>query len=472
MTLGDFVVALDLPAGPFVQVAATGVTVTIGGQTMTADVAFQQSSQGLVLAVNNLSLTLGGSTPILTLTKGHGVLAILTTGAGTAVTKSVVGRISGTIALSVPGLELSGPLALAVNTGTAAAAVPELTIEGVTYGGGAPVAPGVAVSGSGMSLVVAGQKISGDFTFVQTGIGTTRKVTLAIANLSAFVGAGADTATTADDAGVLLTGSGSLLLTSAGVAASFSATVTFRFPAALTDVISIGDPAGIAFSVEINNTGLPVRDSALGLDLPAGPFLRIQIGTTAKPFSITVAGQRLAGVFSLEQARTAGADGRLGTLDDATVLKLAVARVELFLGDAVNNTGVRLSNGSALLLLSTGGFAGRVTGSAGLYLGSTTPRPRSAAPCWRSTSATSPSTSSSSSEARRWPSTCPRAPATSRWPPPGWRSTWEATAAPTSRWSRAAPEPRRRPSSASPTRPCASGPATGRWCWSPTDTAS
>ena len=63
--MGGETLVLDLPAGPYLRVAATDVVLTIAGQTLTADVAFEQATDDTdapvtVLAVNNLELEPGG----------------------------------------------------------------------------------------------------------------------------------------------------------------------------------------------------------------------------------------------------------------------------------------------------------------------------------------------------------------------------------------------------------------------------
>ena len=117
------------------------------------------------------------------------------------------------------------------------------------------------------------------------------------------------------------------------------------------------------------------------MNLPAGPFLRVLVGTpssgttAAQPLTVTIAGQQLSGVFSIEKSRTAGVDGVLGTTDDGTSLRFAATDVALFVGDehaagTGDDVGVRLSNGTALLVLGSAGFAGRISASAELSLGS------------------------------------------------------------------------------------------------------
>ena len=159
VTVADDSVALDVVAGPYTKVAATGVVLSIAGQTLTGDVSFEQGTTATVLKASNLALSLGGG--VVTLENGNGTFTF-----GTGTPKTMTGNISGTVALHVPGVELSGTLALEVNTAT----------------------PKVALSGTNVSIVVAGQRIRGDFSFTQSGTGPTQVTSLTIANLKAFFG--------------------------------------------------------------------------------------------------------------------------------------------------------------------------------------------------------------------------------------------------------------------------------------------
>ena len=59
-------------------------------------------------------------------------------------------------------------------------------------------------------------------------------------------------------------------------------------------------------------------DAGLGIDLPAGRFLRVTVTT-----DLTIAGQVLSGTFMVEQVSSAGADRVLNTTDDVKILKIA-----------------------------------------------------------------------------------------------------------------------------------------------------
>ena len=64
-------------------------------------------------------------------------------------------------------------------------------------------------------------------------------------------------------------------------------------------------PGGaVTVHIQVNNTSAAVSDATAHLTLPAGPFFRLETGM----IRLSVAGQVLKGVFSIEKARTAGAD--------------------------------------------------------------------------------------------------------------------------------------------------------------------
>ena len=65
--------------GPTRSFSLTGVTIGVLGQTLTGDLAIEKTADGLVLAVQNLSLDLGGAA---TLTHGSGVLVLTAAGLG------------------------------------------------------------------------------------------------------------------------------------------------------------------------------------------------------------------------------------------------------------------------------------------------------------------------------------------------------------------------------------------------------
>ena len=91
----------DLPAGPYLRVEALGTTITVGGQTLTADITFERgvdaTGDTVVRAgLANASLAfVAGATTVLSVTNGTG--ALLVTAAGLAAS------FSGTLAVALAG---------------------------------------------------------------------------------------------------------------------------------------------------------------------------------------------------------------------------------------------------------------------------------------------------------------------------------------------------------------------------------
>ncbi|HWG93174.1 MAG TPA: VCBS repeat-containing protein, partial [Mycobacteriales bacterium] len=357
VTVGGQQVVLDLPAGPFAQVAGTGVRLTVGGLALTADVAFRREGTLTVVALSGAGLELGGATPVVRLSGGSGLLVLGTGG--------LAGRFGGTVQLLVPGVSLTGSLQVELNTATTAVTIAPFTVGTTTYGGGDPIAPGLVLAGSA-ALTVAGQALAGTVRLAQTGTGATRRVRLDITALTAFLGAPDGSVglrlTTPSTAGI------TVLLTPAGVAVD--GTVSVALVGIPTSAFSLTSPT---VRLQLNTTRAAVTED--GLDLPAGPFVRVQIGTLAAgggldPVTLTVAGQSLTALLSVERAPTPGADGALGTADDGSVLRIAASRVGLTIGSG--STSFVLSDGTALLVLGGGGVAGRITARAALTLGGPT----------------------------------------------------------------------------------------------------
>ena len=238
------------------------------------------------------------------------------------------------------------------------------------------------IGAADVELVVFGQRLAGDFFFEQSksagpdgilgGLGAAddvRVIKIAAANVEIFLGDPGATAATTDDVGLAITGGeGAIIVTNAGIAASIGA--TFELRGIDSADFSI---APVTVQLQINNTQKAVNETiavgagAVTIAVPKGPYLRVQIGTLASPVSITAYGQVLEGVFAFEQVTNAGADGVLNTTDDKKVIRIQGAAIELFLGDdggtpgktaalTADDVGVRISNGTALLLLTPDGF--------------------------------------------------------------------------------------------------------------------
>src|SRR5206468_10983824 len=154
LRVGVVPVQVQLPQGPYLRVAGTGVGVTVVGQTLSGDFAFERTLDAgghaiVRLHASNVSAGLGGNgTPVLALTGGSGNLVV--TSAGTA------GQLSGSVVLNVPGVSLSGTIALLVNTMAAPA-------NGLPAGPYLRVEAGTAASAA--TLSVLGQQLRRRFAF-------------------------------------------------------------------------------------------------------------------------------------------------------------------------------------------------------------------------------------------------------------------------------------------------------------------
>ncbi|MCU1583444.1 MAG: hypothetical protein JWO01_2832, partial [Microbacteriaceae bacterium] len=348
LTVGGRSVSLALVAGPYVRVGGSGVILSIAGQSLSGDISFERLGATTTIVLANVAIRIGsGGADILTMTGGAGKLTLAVVG--------MSGTITGTVALTVPGVSASATMQLAIDTATSQ----------------------FAITATGLAIDIAGQQLRGNFTFEQAGIGTARVVKVAATNVSLFLG-DSKGAGDADDVGLRLTGgTGALLLTSAGMAADVSGTIAF---VGLTGIpFSLG--SGLVVRLQINTMPTAatqtfvVGGGTVVLALPAGRFLRVSITG-----DLTLFGQTLSGTFMFEQVSSAGADGTVGTTDDAKVLRIAASNVALFVGDdggtpgtsaadLADDVGMRLSGGTALLVLTPEGFGGSITATATIRLG-------------------------------------------------------------------------------------------------------
>ena len=301
---------LTLDGGPYVRVTGTGLELDVLGQRITGDLVVTRAADSLGrptlrVEATHLRLVLGSGAATATATQEEDTTAVLVlTASGVAFSVDV------DVVLSVPGVSLTGDLAIEVDT---------------TRGF-------VRVAGDDVSLSVLGQTLVGDVTVEQLTTSAGRVVTLALADVGLDL---AGVATVSEGAGVLL-------LTTGGVAGSLSAKLAFGDD----DVLSVTGTFGLA----VNTTGAAVRRSVVVggrtvlLDLPAGPYLRVS-GTDVV---VKAAGQVLSGDVTVE--KTGG------------TLHVTAARVRLQIGDG-NRALVRLTDGAADLTVVQGTSGASVTGS-------------------------------------------------------------------------------------------------------------
>ena len=166
-------------------------------------------------------------------------------------------------------------------------------------------------------------------------------------------GAGFDVLTTANDL------TGLVFQVTAGAGIGEVATIVSHTADTLVLDRALGLQAGSAYRVV---------SLELGLTLPAGPFVRVDVtGTTpGTQAQINVAGQTLAGDFAIELLTLPGVDGLLGTgpgdpngADDVEQLLIVANNVSLSLGDG-GETFVDVTDGSGFLVIAGNDVAAQI----------------------------------------------------------------------------------------------------------------
>ena len=310
-TVGGQTLSLSLPqsTGPYVSVLATGASLSVVGQTITGD---------LTVVVT------GGGTPSFSLSLANGSLSLAggiisstaLTGSLTLTSTDVSATLIGTLGINAPGISVNAQSI------------------GVTFDSATSA---LTVAATGLTATIAGQTVSGDFAFA-TGTDATGKpdVTVTFANAGAT-----PLLSLGPAASPLLTvahGTGSLLITSAGVAGSLTVTgVTFpSLPNSMSATLG-------SFSLQLST--IPNTVVVASTTLPAGPYINV----TALGLHIGLGGASLQGdfVFS-EQTAT----------DGSSQVTIAATGVTASAGTA------SLTSGQGAFIFTSGGVAGLLTGTA------------------------------------------------------------------------------------------------------------
>ena len=239
-------------------------------------------------------------------------------------------RATGNLSITgVAGISVSGADPVTVSFNNTGAAV---TIGTVTVAeGGTVTSPGV------INVTVAGQVLSGTFTFERTTTASgAAAVEMSVTGLTATITGAAGTVALTG------TGSGAALLSTDGSAGSFEGTVV---------VTAGGDTLASLPGRIVFNTGAAVNETigAETLDAPNGPFIEVQLGTADSPVALDIHGQTVSGIFRFE--KNAAGD-----------IAVNAEQVLIAFVDAADNTVVSLANGSGSLLIDTAGTSGSISG--------------------------------------------------------------------------------------------------------------
>ena len=338
LMVGNEVLALELPAGPFLRVAGTGVNLTIAGQTLSGDFAIEQvtrldGSLTTTIAASNVSLSLSaGNAPIVILSDGFGLFVVTDLG--------IAGSLGGSVAAAVPGVDVSfsGTFTVEINN-TNQAVSQEFFVAGAPFTLELPRGPPIRVVGTDVELRIAGQVLAGDFLFerVTTAATTpTNVVRIALTNISIDLGDGLVT---------VQNGAGALFISNDGItntiAGQFSTDVGIDIPGiSLTGTFGVAVNTG---STAVNETFL-VGATPVTIDVQAGPFLAV----SATGALLDVLGQQIGGDFRIES--------ETDPLTGASNLTIIIENGFLNLGGA--SPVVEVSNLNGLFLVTPLGVAG------------------------------------------------------------------------------------------------------------------
>src|SRR5439155_4369707 len=306
-TIGAAIIALDLPAGPYARVEATGAALNVAGQSLTGDFAFDTATDENAATVirgaaSNVSFAIGaGASPIVSLTEGAG--AFIVTASGTA------GKVSGSVTVNIPGVSVVGAITVQVNQ-TSQVINQVLRVGGSERVLSLPAGPYVRVAGKGLGIEILGQTLTGDVSFTKSASGAQLTVDNAALSLA--------------DGLVRFTGaSASFTITSAGIAGTFSGSV-------VVDVPGVAVTGALTGAVDTTN--------------PANRFVRVA-GTAV---NVQVAGQTLVGDFTLQQSTDASGE---------SVVKVATQNLRFQVGDRTT-TFVDVTNAEGQLIVTKRGIAG------------------------------------------------------------------------------------------------------------------
>ncbi|MFO0536348.1 MAG: beta strand repeat-containing protein, partial [Planctomyces sp.] len=206
------------------------------------------------------------------------------------------------------------------------------------------------------SVNVAGQTLAGNFALSrQIAADNSPIITIAATSLALTLNGQSTNLIS------LSGGSGVLLLTSSG----FAASVTASFAESISGIGLTGTGVSSTVGLAINTTSSAVSETVnvdgqnVAVSLPAGPFVRISADNTTLTTSVT----DLTGNFVIE---TSGRGASREILLAASGLQTFIGDTGT-VGDTTDDVGVRITNGSfAAVVLANGTFALSTSGTADL----------------------------------------------------------------------------------------------------------
>ncbi|MDQ7993914.1 MAG: hypothetical protein REI45_14680, partial [Propionicimonas sp.] len=292
---GTLRLSLDTAAGTL-GFAGTGIVATVLGQSLSGSFAFASSPTGLTIEVQQATLSFGGG--VVGLRDGRAQLVLPTGG-------QLSGSVTGTVAVTLPGVALQGTVTAELD---AAAAAP---------------APTLRIGGSGLRLLVAGVTLAvASLWFSQDAAGTIR---LAVDDAALGLGP------TGQPYLAVSGGDAVLVVTAAGVSGTLAAQALVRVPGL------VETPSPVAVGIALDTAAGQLAVTVTGLVLQFGALGQI------------------SGDFAFSQSRVAGITETVVAFSGATA--------------SVASGGASITEGTGVLVLRPGGVAGYLSGHATIATG-------------------------------------------------------------------------------------------------------
>ena len=270
------------------------------GLSLGADITVTKVGTTLTVTVADGRIALGNSaSPLVTLTGVNGSLVLTSAG--------VYGQVAADLQLDVPSISLTGSFKVRFNTTT--------TDQPITLPGRSSPKPGFRVAATGVSISIAGQTLGGNIV-IERIVGPaptfTPEVRVAVADLTLTLGSAVAVRASHH-------WNGALLITSSGVAATFSGSLgsgSVADPYVFT--LGTGITVGGTVALVVNTSPVAV-DETFSVDLPGGATTSIHLVAPAGPaFQISVAGTLTVGTvvftgsFVVAQSTKPGYGGHAG----------------------------------------------------------------------------------------------------------------------------------------------------------------
>ena len=264
-------------------------------------------------------------------------------GGVTSTTALLLADVAGSAALDV--LAVSGGDALRIYTNPITAATPAEVAVGA-QGLNVAAGPFLRLEANNAALSIEGQRLSGDFFFEQiNGADGNGEVTVAFNNVSLDIQGGGASIDVSS-------GQGIFLLREQGIAGRAEASVNIT----ASDVVVSGG----TFALSINtldtavNLATPIRGSPLVVNLPAGPFLRVEGTELSIDLTAGAITQSLTGDFAFEERTLTGSP--------ETVIAVGLSNISLIISDAnVADPLFEVTDGSGAFAFTPDGVVGRAS---------------------------------------------------------------------------------------------------------------